>query len=89
MDEIKGAAAIAEKLYLTDKGIKRNSTIVVGSTKPEGGALIIHVCANYNRGKRVAKRMCNEHKEDFSAFDFSRYPTIKHGTFQYRDFVNS
>jgi hypothetical protein len=87
--DIKGPAAIAQKLYLTDKRIKRKATIVVGQPEPVGGTLIIYVCANYKRGKRVAKRMCNDHKEDFTAFDFSRYPDIKHGTFQYRDSVNS
>jgi len=87
--DIKGPFAIAEHLYLTDKNIKRKATIVVGCTESVGGTLIMHVCANYKRGKRLAKQLCSEHKNDFTAFDFSGYPNIKHGTFQYRDFVNS
>jgi hypothetical protein len=82
---------IAHSLYLSDKKIKRNASIVVGFTKQmgPGGDLIIHVASSYARGRELAEGLCEEHKSDFAVFDFTKYPDMKHGTCQYRDSTGS
>lgn len=82
---------IANSLYLSDKKIKRNASIVVGFTKQmgPGGDLIVHVTASYASGKELAESLCEAHKSDFTVFDFTKYPDVKHGIFQYRDSAGS
>lgn len=82
---------IAQNLYLSDKKIKRDASILVGFTKQmgTGGDLIVHVTANDARGKELAESLCAEHESDFTVFDFTHYPDMKNGTFQYRDSAGS
>jgi len=77
----------ANSLYLSDRKIRRDASIVVGYTTQTGpgGDMIVHVTVSYTRGKELAENLCAEHKSDFTVFDFTNYPDIKHGTFQYRD----